>query len=318
MRRCFPGLVAVIATLLLAGCAGPAAAPAPPAPEHPVLRVRVLDIVDTATFRIAQQRGYFAAEGLQVQPVVQEDATQALGALRQGQLDIAFVNYAQVIGAQQAGAGRFRVIADAYQAGINVFPLLVRPDGLIRQPRDLTGKRLAVSTPGNVNELTARAALELQGVDPNSVRFVQVPFPQMEQALTSGQVDGALMVEPFATASQIRSGFAKVLDTASGPTAELAIAGYATTDEFARADPATVSAFGRAMSRAAADAAQRATVDEALRTYLRADPETILLLKLGAYPLAPNALRIQRVADLMQQFGQLPGRFDAGSLVDRF
>ncbi len=110
----------------------------------------------------------------------------------------------------------------------------------------------------------------------------------------------------------------KVLDTASGPTADLAIAGYATTDSFAGANPATVSAFARAMSRAASDAAQRETVDEALRSYLQADPDTILLLKLGSYPLVPNALRIQRVADLMQQFGQLPGRFDAASLVNRF
>ena len=192
--------------------------PAVGAPEKPQLRLGVLPIVDVAHLQHAQAAGYFAAEGLTVDLVTVQGGSAALPRLRSGDLDLTFTNYVSALLEQSQGLGDFRFVDGGYEAARGMLTIVTGPASGIRSPRDLAGKRVAVNTVRNIIELTARSALETAGVAPDTVRFVEVPFPDMATALQDGRVDAAFMVEPFITQAALSSGTIGVLDAASGPT----------------------------------------------------------------------------------------------------
>jgi NitT/TauT family transport system substrate-binding protein len=314
-------LLTVSIALLLAGCSALGGSESGGqgaqggGPEKTTLRVGMLNIVDTASFYLAQDRGFFRDEGLTVEPVTAQGGAASIPGLVGGSLDIAFGNYVSFFLAQNQGISRFRLVSDGYQAAPNTFVLLARPDGVVRTPRDVTGRRIAVNTFRNIVELNARSALQTNGVDLSTVQFVEVPFPDMAAAVQSGRVDAAAMVEPFITSASRSIGAVPVLDTASGPTADIPVAGYGATETFAQQNPRAVAAFQRAMARGQQAASDRRNVEQILPTYIRIDQSTASLINLGTFPQSLDATRLQRVADLMQQFALVPGRFDVQPML---
>ncbi|MGH3978000.1 MAG: ABC transporter substrate-binding protein [Pseudonocardiaceae bacterium] len=283
--------------------------------EKTSIELGILPVVDAASAAIAQAERYFRAEGLQVELVPMPAEGAAVPGLVNGELDATFGNYVSFIAAQYQQVGDFRLISDGYQATECTFVIVAKPDSGIRLPLDLAGKRIAVNTFNNIVELTARSALQTNGVDPNSVEFVELGFPDMIPALQNNQIDAAVLVEPFITEAQRSLGVRPVLDAASGPTAEIPIAGYAVTREFAEQNPTTVAALQRALAKGLRDARERRTVENILPSYTEIDEQTAALIPIGTFPTSLDATRLQRIADLMSQFGVLNQPFDVAPMI---
>ena len=86
---------------------------------------------------------------------------------------------------------------------------LVMKDG--RDPKDLGGlsdKTIAVPIRYSGHLLALKRYLRLKGLDPQSIRLVEVPPPDMHVALTTGSIDGYFVGEPFASKS-LKSGDAR-------------------------------------------------------------------------------------------------------------
>jgi NitT/TauT family transport system substrate-binding protein len=128
-------------------------------------------------------------------------------------------------------------------------------------------------------------------------------------------VDAAFMVEPYITQVMKDAGAIPVVDAASGPTAELPIAGWVTSAKFARQNPKTVRAFQRAILRAQADASDRTEVEKVLPDYVKVDSITLSLMTLGTWPTTLETTRIQRVLDLMSANGQLSQPLKLTSMI---
>ncbi len=284
-------------------------------PEKARIRIGVLPIADAAHVERAQIAGYFAAEGLTVELVPVQGGADALPRLRSGDLDMTFTNYVSVLLAQSRKAGDFRFVDGGYDAAPDTFLVMTPPNSQVRSAQDLAKKRIAVNTLGNIVELNTRSALETNGVDPASVTFVPVPFPAMAAALTSGDVDAATMVEPFITQSAQALGAISVLDAVSGPTASIPVGGVAMTAEAATREPKVVAAVRRALERARTDLADRAVLESTLPAYTGISRDTAALIALGTWPPALDRTRLQRVADLMRQYGVLAGGLDTGSMI---
>ena len=88
--------------------------------------------------------------------------------------------------------------------------LLVRSDDSIGSADDLAGKKVSAGLIDSVNYVHMLAWLEKRGVDPKKVEFLEIPFPQMADALFQKRVDAVWNVEPFVT-FMTQSGKAKVL-----------------------------------------------------------------------------------------------------------
>src|SRR5262249_10348869 len=74
--------------------------------------------------------------------------------------------------------------------------LMVPVDSPIKGPRDLEGKRMAVDAVGGIGWTYTSALTEQAGGGPKKIQFVELPFPQMPDALLNNQVDAAQISEP--------------------------------------------------------------------------------------------------------------------------
>lgn len=303
--------------MLLASCCGCAdrAAGLPTAPERTSLRVTVLPIVDDAPLFLGIEKGFFAREGLTISTVPVNSGPEAVAKLTSGGADIAFGNYVTDILASSQGAG-LRVLADGYAATPDTFMLVVPAHSPIDSPTRLAGKRIAVNAVRNITALLTLASLKPYGIGPNRVTLVPMPFPDMAEALRRGTVDAAWMTEPNLSEAAQEIGVTELLDTAQGATANMPMAGYAATERFATAAPRTVAAFQRAMRASAQAAANRQDIEQVVRRYLPGvTPQTTAIMRLGSFPTTLSRARLQRVADVMYEFGVLSKPFDVTPLV---
>ncbi len=312
--------IAAIAVTLawLAGCGGmPVVSGAGPFDEPGVttLRVAEMSTVDDATLFLALRKGYFAREHIRIVTVPVGSGPEALANLATGKADIAFSDYVSAILAASSGSP-LKVIVDAYSAAPHLCMVVVPQGSAIQSPTQLAGKTIAVNAINHIVTLLTLSTLKAYGVSPAAVRLVTMDFDQMPNALRDGTVDAAWLTEPFLSEAGQDVGATEVLDTATGATANMPMAGFVTTPSVAARDRRVVSAFQRAMLAAALDAADRRQVQNVLPDYmLGVTPQTLAILTVGSYPTTLNRTRIQRVADLMLEFGMLKGRFDVASMA---
>lgn len=303
--------------LLLSGCTQAPAAPADAKPEKTAITVTGLPIVDTAPLYLAQQEGLFAQQGLDVTIKPLASSNQSLPGLADGSVDIvAGGNYVTFFGAQARKEADLRVVAEGALASPGLDQVVTSPTSGITAPEQLAGRTVAVNTPApNIQTLTLGRVLAARGVDPASVTYVTVPFPQAVAQLKAGTLDAAWLVEPFVTQSESDFGALPLIDPTNGPTAAFPLDGYFTTARFAEQYPATVRAFRRAIAQASALAADDQRVTAVLPSYTPISPTTAGIITLPDYPTTVQPARLQRVLDLMGQSDMIGERLDAASLV---
>ena len=81
---------------------------------------------------------------------------------------------------------------------------IVGKDSPIKSAKDLEGKTVAVNTLNNIVHLMALAWVDKNGGNSSKIKFVEIPFPQMEPALVAGKVDAISVQEPFAAVAARR------------------------------------------------------------------------------------------------------------------
>lgn len=239
------------ALALLGALALGAALSAPAAAETTKIRVSVVPIIDLAPLHAAVKQGYFAQEGLEVDTSPVVGGAAGLPALAAGQVQIAFSNIVSTaLGASQ-GLG-FRIVAPAAHApdtAPDATAIVAAKGKGFKTGKDLEGKRVAVNNRSNVIWLYSRAWVEKTGGDPNKVTYLEVPFPQMTDALKSGQIDAGVLVDPFLTAG-IES---NVIELVGWPYNQvqpgMSISQYVTTERFLKSNPKAVDAFVRGLNK---------------------------------------------------------------------
>ncbi|MFI6922790.1 ABC transporter substrate-binding protein [Nonomuraea spiralis] len=310
---------AALVAALTAGCGGTDPSPSAGGPEKPVLNLGMLALPEVAPIQIGIDKGYFTAEGLTVKPVVIQGGAAALPDLISGKLDVLHSNYVSAVLASSRGVGRLKVVGDAYAAKPGNFVLMTKKDSPVKALADLKGRKVGVNTLGNVATLAVSALLKPAGVTTADITFVERPFPQMAGALDNGDVDAAVLPEPFWQAAARTSGARSLSDLFTGATADFPMAGYLTTEDFARDNPRTVAAFQRGLRKAVELAiANPAEAKAAMPKYTKIDQATAGAMTLGGYSTTVDKARLQRVADLMLQFkgdGYLAAPFDVSALL---
>jgi len=313
-----PLLLVAALGLLAAACSGGSdtgSSGSSGGPEISSITIGSLPVVDAAPAYVAEKAGYFKQEGLTVKFQQAQGGAALIPSLVSGDIQVAFSNWVSLFLAKSHGID-LTLIADGDKAKPGFSGVFVMPNSPIKTPADLAGKKIAVNTLNNVGGLVISAVLKSQGVDPKTIKFVEVGFPDMGATLQRGDVDAVWVVEPFTSAVKATLNARPIIDPFSGPTAALPVGGYAVTKQFADENPKTVAAFARALDKAVADSnADRSKVDEVVPTYIKIDAATASKVTLPIYSATPNALELQRVADLMQQFGNLSQRLDVASFT---
>ncbi|MFG1949422.1 ABC transporter substrate-binding protein [Nonomuraea sp. NPDC048826] len=310
--------LALAAAVALAACG--AAGLAPPGgkrAEKTDLKVGVLPIPDAAPLYIANVKGFFRQEGLTVEPVIVQSGATALPQIESGALDITMTNYVSAFLAASHGEP-VKIVADLYHAGPQAFLLMVPKDSPIKDVAGLKGKTVLVNSLRNIGTLAVSETLRRAGVGGDDVTYVEKPFPEMANALLSGQGDAAWMNEPFITAAEGRQGFRPLADTMTGDLVDLPVAGWAVTDEWAAAHPEALAGFRRAVGEAQRLAARsRDEVMAVLPAYTKIGPVTAGQIALGRFPVRTDPAQLQRVADLMLRHAYTEDKLDVRTVLVR-
>jgi NitT/TauT family transport system substrate-binding protein len=313
-----PLLLLAAVTLLAAACSnggGNSSSQSGNGPETANLTIGVLPIVDVAPVYLAEKEGFFKQEGLTVKFQQAQGGAALIPAMVGGDVQIAFSNYVSLFLAKNRGID-LSIIAEGVRAKPGFSGVFVMPDSPIKTPADLAGKRIAVNTLNNVGDVAISAVLSQQGVDPKTVKFVEIPLPDMGPTMQRGEVDASWVVEPFTTQMKTTLKARSIIDPFSGPTDGLPVAGYAVTKRFADQNPKTIAAFLRALDKATSEAdSDPSKVAGVVPTYTGIKATTASQFTLPAYTATPDATALQRVADLMKQFGKLNQSLDVASFT---
>ncbi len=158
-----------------------------------------------AGFFIAMDRGYFAAEGLDVAFTPFDGAQKMMAPIGQGELDVGGgAASASLYNSAARGIG-IRIVADRsrMETGYLFQTLMVRKalidSGRFKSYGDLKGLKVALVAPGGSPGSTLNEAARKAGIPYDSIEKVFLPFPAQVSAFTNGAIDASLMIEPFAT-----------------------------------------------------------------------------------------------------------------------
>jgi NitT/TauT family transport system substrate-binding protein len=219
------------------------------------ITVGVTSSTSDAPIFIADKKGYFRDEGLDVKVVNFRSAADMVAPLGAGQIEA---------GAGSASAGlynavargiKIKIVADKASSapGYGATKILVRKDhvesGRYRQLKDLKGMKFAMNAPGVSNTSTLNTLLKSAGLQYADVETVDMPLPDHVAALKNKSVDASASVEP-GPALAVRNGDAVVIksDDEILPNHQIAVLLY--SEDFAAKQPAAARAFMRAYIRA--------------------------------------------------------------------
>jgi NitT/TauT family transport system substrate-binding protein len=208
------------------------------------------------------------------------------------------------------------VLAEGALTTPNSRAIMVPSGSPVKTLVQLRGKTVAVNAIGNAASMLVESALAIHGVPPASVHLVAIGFPDEAAALEAHQVDAAWMAEPFITQGEVRYGLQELYDTNNGATASFAIDGYVSTQAWARQYPRTAAAFVRAITQGQrlADTSKPA-LEAAMVRFLGVTPRIAAVMTPDSYPTGVSRVRMQRVADLMLEFGLLKHPFDVAAMT---
>ena len=317
----------VIALLALSGCATAIAAPGSTSPNGPpktTLNVAVVPAVDSAGFFVALHDGLFKKYGLTVNYTPAVSSDEVIDQQIAGTYDITGGNYVSYIQHYvNDGQRQLEVIAEGSVMQEGTQAIYTMPNSKITTLAQLKGHTLGINAPYNINYLLAASVLTENGIKLTQVRFPAqpIPFPQMAAELAAGKIDAAAMPEPFATAAEQQYGAVELADLNQGATGQFPIQGYVVTRSWAQANPGPLRAFISALSQGQQLAdTSRAAVEQAMESLNNAPdgqvaPMVAAVMAVNIYPTGVDKVRIQRVADVMYQFGLLRSRFNVTPMI---
>jgi len=165
-----------------------------------------MKIVDNAAMFMAMEKGFFKAEGLELETVPMAGGAVIVQGVTSGDLQFGWTNVISLYQAHVEGFD-FKLIAGGatnVRGSNETHAIVVGKDSPIKSAKDLEGKTVAVNTLNNIVHLMALAWVDKNGGNSSKIKFVEIPFPQMEPALVAGKVDAISVQEPFAAVAARR------------------------------------------------------------------------------------------------------------------
>lgn len=320
--------IAVAGALTLAGCAGggtpTATDPAPGATtggdatgELTPVSVGVIPIVDVAAIYLGVDEGFFEEEGLDVTLELAQGGAAIVPAVVSNEYQFGFSNVTSLLLATNNGVPLQAVAAGNYTTGAepDIGAVVVPEDSDIETAADLAGRSVAVNTLNNISDSTIRNVVDDAGGDSSVIQFVEMGFPDMPAAVSGGQVDAALILEPHLTRA-LQDGARVVSWNYMETDPDLMIAAYFTSQPYAAENPEVVEAFTRALNRALDFAeenpdATRAILDE----YTQIDPAVAEAMTMPRFSSEFSTDTVQLLADLALEYGMVDQPIDFSALV---
>lgn len=167
----------------------------------------------------------------------------------------------------------------------------------------------------NIGTLAVYSLMTDAGLDPTAVNLVEMPYPDMQAALERGSVDAIWQVEPFQARAE-SAGLVRISNMFTGSLADVPVAGWITTEQFAADNPEAIAQFQRAIAASAEQlSADNDKLVELVPTFTQVSPEVAAAITLPTFQTELDLPALQLSADLMKQYGIIDADLDVNSLV---
>ena len=217
------------------------------------IRLGYVPVMIFAPVFVAQERGYFAKEGLNVQLTPVQGGSDSVVQLAAGNFDAAVGGAgAGLFNAAKRGV-KFTIVAPMHQERPPLTtPLVIsaKRANEFKSVADLKGKKVAINATGAATEYWLDQALEKAGLSMSDVQLTSLAFRDVPAALENGSLDASMLGEPLVTINEDK-GIVKVL-------AEDFINGFTSTylymsEPLLKDKPEAAKGFMRAYLRAVRD-----------------------------------------------------------------
>jgi NitT/TauT family transport system substrate-binding protein len=247
--------IAILAAAMLAAL--PQAARAQSTPEKRKVNVATASLgLPYLPLIIAQQRKYFADEGLEVEIAAFAGGSKALQSLMGGSSDVASGAYSNTLTMAAKGQKLKNFVVQVRYPALTI-AVSKRVADRYKSPKDLKGMKIGVSAPGSSTHMVVNHLLSKGGLTSNDVSIIGVGTSAgAVAAVEKGEIDAIINSDPVMTKLEADNAVTVIAETRTargtqdlfgGPYPEAGL--YATADFIAR-NPNTIQALTNAIVRA--------------------------------------------------------------------
>jgi NitT/TauT family transport system substrate-binding protein len=313
--------MSIQSTILKCGFAAAAfALAALPAPAQQVAKIRVVaqGIANFAPLLVAREKGIFKEYNLEVTWNFVAQGALGVEAVFGGSAELAGNSVIEPLIARGNGLDIVYLINNTR---IRPTPpdnsgIAVRTADPINGPKDLVGKRISAGLINGPNHVHLKEWLMRAGVDPASIQYFELPFPQMTDALLQNRLDAVWSVEPFLT-FLLKSGQARVIAYPyAGNVPNMDIAAFQAKESWVKANPDVARRLRSALERATKDldAMSKEERDEWISKYTGVKLEVVKEINLPLYVTEFNVPTLQANLDILVR-QKLTKPFDINAML---
>lgn len=171
------------------------------------IKVGSSPVISSAGIYLAEVRGYFKSEGLEVEITdFGNSGAQMTALLASGELDVGAGNLTSGLFNAILKGQKFKLVADKghVEKGKEYIALIVRKDhidsGRYKSLKNLKGFKMGLTALDGVSQqIVAEKFLTKAGLKASDVEFVKLSYAEMNAALKSKSIDATIQLEPYLT-----------------------------------------------------------------------------------------------------------------------
>jgi NitT/TauT family transport system substrate-binding protein len=279
---------------------------------------------------IARERGYFAAENLEVEGIPLANHPLIVQGLVKGDLDTA----SNLLSVEGANINAIRPNTLHYfsincqNEKYQVESYVVPPDSKITKLSELKGKRI-FSAPGPGNLFVAKGVLKAAGLDEKDYSMQEQQMNVHMGAIKGGQFDAGYTLEPV-TSMMVSQGLARRLETGliakymlGRNDACAVLAGGVMSAKFLKERPQVAERLARAWAKALNDGNNDPKARDLLASHMNVSPTISATVPLSYYnmvkDLKPAEIAdFQNLVDQATAYGLVKSKIDVRTILKTF
>lgn len=162
----------------------------------------IAPVAPSAIFQVGVDQGFFEDEGIELEITIVQGGSAVLPGVIAGKPQFATSNAMTLLTAGDQNIP-VKIVSNASSdqlpPGKGAFGVVAPAGSDIKTTADLAGKMVAVNTLKGLGDFTIGEAIRNAGGDPDDVKYLELPFPDMAAALKKEHVDAVWVTEPYLT-----------------------------------------------------------------------------------------------------------------------